>query len=304
VADATTPAAAAGTSAVTPVRVFQVFQESWQRDLLDPGFTAMDQTRQAADLPELTLPQALLEHEATRGTALWGVVSWRFTELTGMTAADLQRHLQGQPGADVYHCNPHPGDEALFHNAWQQGETVQPGFLGLARSALEAAQLDPQETTGIDPAPAQGAGLIVAASPAFWAAYLAYLQTFIRQTRQLNKDQRQQLLAPAKDDLALLNNGSVLGMLVRRLLPAFLKGPGQHFKAQKIVLAQKDQALNVHQQLLREMKDTAHRSQSSWLAACWVNYRNLYLNQSKGKAWCQQHLRNITPSDLHFNRTS
>jgi hypothetical protein len=56
----------------------------------------------------------------------------------------------------------------------------------------------------------------------------------------------------------------------------------------------------VHQKLLREMKDVAHRTQSAWLAACWVNYRNLYLGQTQPKPWVQKHLRSITPSEIKF----
>jgi hypothetical protein len=52
--------------------------------------------------------------------------------------------------------------------------------------------------------------------------------------------------------------------------------------------------------LLREMKDVAHRTQSAWLAACWVNYRNLYLGQTQPKLWIQKHLRAITPTEIKF----
>jgi hypothetical protein len=58
--------------------------------------------------------------------------------------------------------------------------------------------------------------------------------------------------------------------------------------------------MNVHLRLLREMKDVAHRTRSAWLAACWVNYRNLYFSQSNGKEWCATHLRNVTPTTVRF----
>jgi hypothetical protein len=48
------------------------------------------------------------------------------------------------------------------------------------------------------------------------------------------------------------------------------------------------------------MKDVAHRTKSAWLAACWVNYRNLYLMQVNGKEWCDKYLRNITPTEITF----
>jgi len=40
----------------------------------------------------------------------------------------------------------------------------------------------------------------------------------------------------------------------------------------------REAAFNVHLKLLREMKDIAHSTKSAWLAACWVNYRALYMD--------------------------
>jgi hypothetical protein len=48
------------------------------------------------------------------------------------------------------------------------------------------------------------------------------------------------------------------------------------------------------------MKDVAHKTKSPWLAACWVNYRNLYLSQTNGAEWCKRYLRNITPTEVKF----
>jgi hypothetical protein len=52
--------------------------------------------------------------------------------------------------------------------------------------------------------------------------------------------------------------------------------------------------------MLRELKDTACRARSPWLAACWVNYRSLYLKQQHGKAWCGKYLRAVTPAGISF----
>jgi hypothetical protein len=63
----------------------------------------------------------------------------------------------------------------------------------------------------------------------------------------------------------------------------------------------KEEKLNIHLKLLRQMKDVAITSKSPWMAACWVNYRNLYMQQFHGKDWCNRYLREITPSAIVFS---
>lgn len=66
------------------------------------------------------------------------------------------------------------------------------------------------------------------------------------------------------------------------------------------MLPAREKELNVHQRMLREMKDVAHRTKSNWLAAIWMNYRALYLTQTNGRDWSQKYLRAITPMDVKF----
>jgi hypothetical protein len=80
-----------------------------------------------------------------------------------------------------------------------------------------------------------------------------------------------------------------------------MKSVGKDLKAYKIALPERERELNVHLKLLREMKDVACRTKSAWLAACWVNYRNLYLTQTNGPGWCKKYLRNITPDAIKFS---
>jgi hypothetical protein len=88
--------------------------------------------------------------------------------------------------------------------------------------------------------------------------------------------------------------------LIERLFPIFLMTAGKNLETFKIALPKPEAALNVHLKLLREMKDVAIKTKSAWLAACWVNYRNLYLTQVNGKEWCLKYLRQITPTDIKF----
>ncbi len=48
-------------------------------------------------------------------------------------------------------------------------------------------------------------------------------------------------------------------------------------------------------------KDVAHRTRSAWLAACWLNYRNLYLASAHGRGWAQKYLKSVTPTQVKFS---
>jgi hypothetical protein len=94
---------------------------------------------------------------------------------------------------------------------------------------------------------------------------------------------------------------SLMPFILERLFPVFMKTAGKDLSYKKIPLPALDAQLNVHLRLLREAKNLAHSSKSAWLAALWVNYRNLYFIQTNGKDWCAKNLRRITPLDIKFN---
>jgi hypothetical protein len=303
VADAAPAPAPAPTPATSPAvgaRVFQVFHEGWQKELLDPAFVALDQSRKGSELPELALPQALLQHKAIEGVRLWGLVSWRFTQTTGLSGQDLLRALEPHGEADVCHLHAAPEQEGLFHNAWVQAETEHPGLLEIARALLKAAELPTEDLGALQHAQDYAPGTVVIGTRDFWLGYVAFLQRLVGASKKLEPQAQAQLYANLPHEHGLGGQTSLLGVMLRLVLPLYLKTEGTAFKAHKLALPAKERALNVHQQLLKEMKDVAHRTHSTWLAACWVNYRNLYLNQTQGKAWCQKHLRNITPTEIRF----
>lgn len=284
----------------SPIRVFQMYSESWQRELLDSAFYALDVSRVDAHTLDLSVWTQLQANPATQGAQLWGAVSWRFAERTGMNGADWVRQIEAQPGSDVYFSSAGIQQEAVFHNPWLQAETQFPRFLELARAFFEATGLPLEQLSAISPSPMVATGGMLVGTPDFWAAYVPWLRKLL-----VTADKR---MPPALRDLmhgpiAGAEQGSqdrYLPHIVDRLLPVFLRTDGQGFKPARIALSERDRELNVHQKLLGEMKDVAHRTQSAWLAACWVNYRNLYLGQTQSKPWVQQHLRSITPTEIKF----
>src|SRR5690606_8585043 len=98
-------------SARSPIRIFQIYFEPWQKELLDPAFAALNNAGVKSEAMEFDVFERLGRSEHVRGATLWGALSWRFVEKTGMSGADLIAALQANPGMDVYYFNPHPQNE-------------------------------------------------------------------------------------------------------------------------------------------------------------------------------------------------
>lgn len=285
----------------SPIRIFQIYFEGWQRELLDPAFYPLDNSRSNSELLEFNVFEQLQRNAATEGASLWGALSWRFAEKTGMQGADLVKQIIDHPGYDVYFCNPHPFNEALYHNMWVQGEVSHPQFLELVRLFYAAAGLEDKDLRVIESSGNFTASNYFVASPKFWAAFIPFVKrVLVTADRVLDPKVRDLIHSKVADDKGLHAGATYVPFIVERLFTTFMRSEGKGLKSYKVALPERERELNVHLKLLREMKDVAHRTQSAWLAACWVNYRNLYLSQTNGKEWCEKYLRAITPNEIKF----
>jgi hypothetical protein len=115
-------------SVKSPLRIFQIYYESWQRDLLDPSFAALDNSGLKSELEEFLVLERLAKSEHVKGAKLWGALSWRFTERTGMKSTDWVAAIQADRGKDVYFCDPAPVNEALYHNLCCKAKLPTPTF--------------------------------------------------------------------------------------------------------------------------------------------------------------------------------
>ena len=289
-------------SAKSSMRIFQIYYESWHKDLLDPMFAGLDNSKSSSELLEFAVFEQLAKSEHTKEAELWGAISWRFTEKTGMSGSDLVKNIQSHPGYDVYYCNPFPHNEALFHNYWLQGVTTHPQFFPLCQAIFEVAGLPLEELTALAPSDQFSAANYFVGSPKFWAAYLPWVNGILSTAnKKLPPKVRDLMHSKQADDRGIHNGATYVPFIVERLLPAFLKTAGKSLKAYKVALPERERELNVHLKLLREMKDVAHRTKSAWLAVCWANYRNLYLTQISGKEWSKKYLPAITPTEVKFS---
>jgi len=286
----------------SPLRLFQIYYEPWQRELLDPNFAALDNSKNNSELMEFAVFEQLSKSDYVKDAQLWGALSWRFTEKTGMTGADWVKNIQANPGYDIYYCDPYPVNEALFHNMWMHGETCHPQFLALCQAVFQVAGLPAEELTSVSQSNEFSAANYFVGSPKFWGAYLPWVAGILSAAnKKLPPKVRDLLHSKQADDRDLHHGSTYVPFIVERLFPIFMRTAGKNLKGFKIALPERERELNVHLKLLREMKDVAHKTKSAWLVACWVNYRNLYLTQTNTKEWCNKYLRTITPTDIKFS---
>ena len=286
----------------SPLRIFQIYNEPWQRDLLDANFSPLDNSKNTSELMDFAVFEQLVKTDYVKDAQLWGALSWRFAELTGMGGADWVKSIQAHPGNDVYFCNPYPQIEALYHNSWLQGETAHPQFFALSQAVFQVTGLPVDELTSLSSSEQFSATNFLVATPKFWAAYLPWVRNVLSlANKKLPPKVRDLMHSPMADKQGIHNGATYVPFIVERLFPVFMNTAGKSMKSYKIALPERERELNVHLKLLREMKDVAHRTKSAWLGVCWVNYRNLYLTQINGQEWAKTNLRAITPTDIKFS---
>ena len=284
------------------IRIFQIYFESWQKELLDPYFASLDNSGSNSELLEFDVFLRLFSSNYIKGAKLWGALSWRFSEKTGLTGQQLLSVIDENPGFDVYFCNPTPDNEALYHNMWLQGEASHPQFLDVVRAVFNACELPLDTLVSIEAVENSSVANFFIGTSEFWQRYLSWVQNILTTAnRKLPSEIRDLMHSTMADNRGLHGGASYVPFIIERLFPLFMKLHADQLKGFKIPALEREKELDVHLKLLREMKILSYNTKSLWLAACWVNYRNLYLTQVRGREWCQKYLGSITPSEIKFD---
>ena len=283
------------------VPIFQIYFDPSQIKQLDPGFIPWDNAGHHSLLREFDVFERLAADQGVQIAPLWGAVSWRFQEKTGLSAAALHQALQASPGCDLYYGNPSAESEAVYANLWQQGVTVHPAFREVCEAVFEAAGLDLQQLDKITPSQGFSSCNYFVGSQRFWSLYLPYVRGVVDRARAaLPKPVLRLLDSDTSDPRKLHAGASYWPFIIERLLPLFLRGPGAGLKTSKIASPAAEARINPHLKRLREMKDVAHKTRSQWLYSCWLHYRNLYLLQTAGRDWCTRYLPLLSPTKIEF----
>lgn len=109
------------------IEIYQIYFKDELKEHLDPAFVPMDNI----DNPRPHLREWCKwdrEHEnvLAKELDLWGYVSWKFKQKTGLTGTQALDFINANPGHDVYLFNPCIVNEAVFANGWEQGNIHHP----------------------------------------------------------------------------------------------------------------------------------------------------------------------------------
>lgn len=283
------------------IKIYQIYYLPEHKSSLDPDFTAFDNSGNTSRLFEFSVFTKLAQSSDIRQAKLWGAMSWKFGKKAGISGRMLKEEIIANPGYDAYYCNPYPENEALYHNMWLQGELAHPNFMPLCTEIFEVAGLPTSLLTSVQPSSEFAAANYFVANQAFWKAYIGFIsRLLISADKKLSPTAKRILYSSTADKFGAHADASYIPFLVERLFTVFLLVEGDKFRTRKLSLPSREKKDNVHLKLLAEMKDVACRTKFVWLAACWINYRNLYLSKTYGDGWTKTHLKQITPASITF----
>ncbi len=290
-------------NAVAPhIRVFQIHYHPEQIAQLDPAFVAYDNAGDSSPLLEFNVFRKIVASGLAEGADLWGALSWKFTQKTGLSGQELINTIRVNPGYDAYFCNPFPETEALFHNLWCQGETAHPDFLNLSFDFLQAAGLPTATLDELSPSWLFAATNYFVATPDFWQNYLRFVSDALDQAQaNLLPPARIVLFSSLADPRSMHAEASYLPFIIERLFGLFLSLHGDKYKAFKYLARKADTpAPNEHLKTLNAIKDKAIATQDKWLAGCWLNYCRTYVALVHGRAWARQIHATAMPTRLQL----
>jgi hypothetical protein len=287
-----------------PATIYQIYYRDDQTLHLDSSFIPYNNEGDKDPLLEFNVFRKIYSSEEHDKGELWGALSWKFTQKTGLTGEELQSFIRENPGYDVYFCNPFPEFEGAFQNLWAQGETAHPNFISLNEKVFELIGLPHNLLLEeIQPQVAFASTNSIIGSSRFWKAYLSFIDSILQKLFASNDlELLDQLHSNSADAKGIHAGASYFPFIVERLFAVFLSSKeARNLRAIKYPLPKAEQKMNVHLKHLREMKDAAWKSKSVWMASCWLNYRNLYLTQRHGIKWAKKYLPIISPRKLAFS---
>ena len=117
------------------MRIFQLYYKPEQEEHLDPAFVPYNNTANPhPELREWYLWDKEYVNCLREGLDLWGFVSWKFKEKTGLDGQQFVDFIDANPGYDVYFVNPALINEAVFANSWEQGDLHHPDISEIGNS--------------------------------------------------------------------------------------------------------------------------------------------------------------------------
>jgi hypothetical protein len=267
-------------------KIFQIYFKPELKSQCDPLFTPLDNTSNPR--PELREWDVWnREHETIleQNLDLWGFVSWKFKEKTGLAGHQVLKFITDHPNFDVYLFNPCILNEAVFANSWEQGDLHHPNISDIGNTFLEkighgkvdvkSMMLDRNKTVFAN---------YIVGSRAFWIKFMEFTRKLFSEADK-DPEFKHQVFGTGLSNYAHDASLPNFTFLIERLIPTYLELEDINSKAytytHDTVLA-KYRPIFDEIQALSGLKELINRYDSDELYDVWNYYRHALLQRNPG----------------------
>lgn len=154
--------------------ILQIHYDAASKQMLDPGFIPLEiPGNPRADWREYWAIRNYFLDNTLNPDEYYGFLSPIFKTKTNLSAQQVERFMDSNPGRDVYTFSPTFEYSACYLNVFEQGNKCHPGMIDVARDFLEAIDVPVDLTTLINDFRSCVYCNYVIAKPVFWESWFA-----------------------------------------------------------------------------------------------------------------------------------
>jgi hypothetical protein len=267
-------------------KIYQLFYKEEQRTHLDPAFVPYENIdNPKPELREWYIWDKEYENCKAEGLDLWGFVSWKFKEKTGLSGDRFVNFISDNPGYDVYFINPCLINEAVFLNSWEQGDLHHPNIseigntflkkIGVENVGVKEFVLDRNCTTYAN---------YIVANENFWSHFMEFTRKLFTEAEK-DSEFHTQVFGEGLSNYGPDKSLPMFTFLIERLLPTFIELSS--FKALPFnytpeTLLEKYKPYASDLTALSNLKVLINRYESDDLYYIWDHYRQKFLENNPG----------------------
>ena len=271
---------------------------------LPEGFQSLPPAGSARGAQPFEQLQWLSRRPGIAQGARWGALPIGFVDATGISLEVVRRLCSEHDDRDAFVFNLTPSDEAIFANPLARAYVARPELVQSMQALLQSLHQPAAQAQALVASAEFSISPFMLARQAFWADFLKFLEP-AHALASGPFGASASIHQPFDDTSQSLSGQTPFTVFMGAMLPPFLRSDaGKGYRVMKVSVPALESSLNVHLQSLRQLRDAAAKTKSGWLISAWLNYRNLYLVQVAGKAWCERHLRALSEGVLSGGKRS
>ena len=204
------------------IEIYQIYFKDELKEHLDPAFVPMSNI----DNPRPHLREWCKwdrEHEGVlaKDVDLWGYVSWKFKQKTGLTGTQALDFINANPGHDVYLFNPCIVNEAVFANSWEQGDIHHPNISDIGNRFLRKLGYDYNVNEYIIDRRKNVFANYVIGNRKFWTGFMEFSRKLFIEA-DLDPQFKEEVFGAGRSNYAHDKTLPNFTFLIERLIPSYI----------------------------------------------------------------------------------